>query len=81
MRDNPEGELDPAKGFRRCCKKNSPILSCIGKRIREGCDRSNEVLTIHGGRDGEGPILLRKPKETGRKGSCEKDFVKSSGCT
>jgi len=31
-RDNPEGdELDPAKGVRRRCKKNSPsVLSCIG---------------------------------------------------
>jgi len=39
MRDNSEGgELDPAKGVRRCCKKNSPVLSYIGKRTKEGCD-------------------------------------------
>jgi len=47
MRDNPEGgELDPAEGVRRRRKKYSPpVLSCIGKRIREDCDRGNEVGT------------------------------------
>jgi len=35
MWDNPEGgELDPAKGVRKHCKKNSSILSCI-KRWQE----------------------------------------------
>jgi len=32
MRDNREGELDHAKDVRRHCKKNSSVLSCIGKR-------------------------------------------------
>jgi len=37
MRDNPGGgELDPAVGIRRRCKKNSSVLSCIGKRIKKG---------------------------------------------
>jgi len=82
MRDNPGSELDPAEGVRRRCKKNSlSVLSCIGKRRREGCDRGSEVGTVHSGRDGEGPIPPRKPKGD-RRGSCEKDFVskKSSGC-
>jgi len=30
-----------------CCMKNSPsVLSCIGKRTREGCDRGSEVKTV-----------------------------------
>jgi len=81
--DNPEGgELDPAEGVRRCCNKNSSsVLSCIGKRTKEGCNRGSEVETVHSGRDGEGPVPPRKPKESRRKGSCETDFVskKSSG--
>jgi len=42
MRDNPKGsELDHAESVRKRCKKNSPsVLSCIGKRTREGCDPS-----------------------------------------
>jgi len=40
MRDNSErGELDPADNVRRRCKKIFPfVLSCIGKKIKEGCD-------------------------------------------
>jgi len=40
-----------------------PYLSCINKRAREGCGRSREAGTMHSGRDGEGPVLLRKPKD------------------
>jgi len=49
--DNPGGgESDPAEGVRTRCKKNSPsVLSCIGKRTREGCDRGSEVGTVHSG--------------------------------
>jgi len=49
MRDNPGGdELDPAKGGRRCYKKNSPsILFYMGKRKREGCGRGSKVGTVH----------------------------------
>jgi len=62
---------DPAEGV---C--NSPsVLSCIGKRTREGYDRGSEVGTVHSAWDGEGPVPPRKPKESGREGSCEKDFV------
>jgi len=45
MQDNPGGgESYPAEGVCRRCKKNSPsVLSCIGKRTREGCDRGSEV--------------------------------------
>jgi len=59
MRNNPEGdELDPKEGVRRRSKKISPsALSCIGKRTREGCDRGNEVGTVHSGRDGKGRFL------------------------
>jgi len=84
MLDNPEGgELDPAEGVRRRCKKNYlSVLLCIGKRTREGCDRGSEVGTVHSRRDGEVPVPPRKPKESGRRESCEKDFVstKSNGC-
>jgi len=69
MRDNPEGSaLDPAVDNRRGCKKDSPFaLSCLGKRTKEGCDRCNEVWTVHSGRGREGPVPLRKLKESGKK--------------
>jgi len=77
MRDNPGGgELDPAEDVRRSCKKNSPsVLSCKGKRTRDGCDRGSEVGTVNSGLYGEWPVPPRKPKKSGRRGSCEKDFV------
>jgi len=55
MRCNLEGgELDPSEGVRRRCKKNTPsVLTCIGRRTREGCDRGSEVETVHSGRDGK----------------------------
>jgi len=83
MRDNTEeGELDPAEGIRRRCKKNfSSVLSSIGKRTGEGCDHGSEVGKVYSTRGGEGPVPPQKPKESGRIGSCEKDFVskKSNG--
>jgi len=42
-------------------------------RTKEGCDRSSEVGTVYSGFDVEGPVPLRKPKESGKRGSCEKD--------
>jgi len=51
MRDSQgRGESYPTEGVRRCCIKNSPsVLSCIGKRTRESCDRGSEVGTVHNG--------------------------------
>jgi len=43
------GESDPAEGVCWRCKKNSSVLSCIGKRTREGCNRGSEVGTVHSG--------------------------------
>jgi len=45
MRDNlGGGELDPADDVHRRCKKNCPsVLSCLGKRIKEDCNRGSEV--------------------------------------
>jgi len=44
------GEADPAEGVCRCCIKNSPsVLSCIGKRTREGWGRGSKVGTVHSG--------------------------------
>jgi len=44
------GESGPAEGIRRRCMKNSPsVLSCIGKRTRESCDRDSEVGAVHSG--------------------------------
>jgi len=42
MQNNPGGgESGPAEGVGRRCKKNSPsVLTCIGKRTRNGCDRA-----------------------------------------
>jgi len=76
MRDNPEeGELDTANDFHRRCKKNPSVLPCIGNRTREGCDHGSEVWAVHSGWEGEGPVTLRKPKESGRTEICEKEFV------
>jgi len=37
MQDNPEGgELAPTDNVRMCCKKNSSVLCCIGKRTKKG---------------------------------------------
>jgi len=51
IRDSLErSELDPAEDARRRCKKNSPsVLSCIGKRTRDGCDRGSKVETVYSG--------------------------------
>jgi len=51
MWDNLGGsELDPAESVRRRCEMNSPsVLSCIGKKTREGCDGSSEFETFHRG--------------------------------
>jgi len=46
--DNPEGELDSAVDVRRRYK-NSSILSCIGKRTKEGFDRGSKLWTVHSG--------------------------------
>jgi len=65
MRDNLEGgELHPADDGHRRCKKNYPsVLSCIGKRTKEVCDRGSEVGTVYSGRDTEGPVPLRNLAE------------------
>jgi len=51
MQGNPGGgESDPVEGVCRRYKKNSPsILSCIGKRTKEGCDHGSEVGIVHSG--------------------------------
>jgi len=73
MQDNVErDELDPADDARRRCKKNSPVLSCIGKRTKQGCDCGSEVGTVH---SGQGPVTLGESKKSGKRESCEKDFV------
>jgi len=41
---------NPAEVVCRRCMKNSPfVLSCIGKRTKEGCDRGSEVQVVHSG--------------------------------
>jgi len=52
MRNNPEGgDLDLAEGVYMRCKKNLlSVLSCTGKRTREGC----VVGTGNSRRDREG---------------------------
>jgi len=62
------GEFDPVVYVRRNCKKNSPsVLSSIGKRTGEGCDHGSKVGTVHSGQNREGPVSLRKLKESGRR--------------
>jgi len=44
--DNPVVlELDTAVDDHRRCEKNSFVLSCTGKRTKEGCDRGSGVGT------------------------------------
>jgi len=81
MWDDPEGgDLDLADGVRRHSKKNSSILSCIGKKTREGCDRGSEVGTGQSGREGKGQFLQRNRRNLVEEGICEKDFV-STKCS
>jgi len=42
----------------------------------------SEVGQVHNGQDGEGPALLKRPRESDRKEIFERDFVFmwSSGC-
>jgi len=48
MRGSQGGESDPAEGVRTRCMKNSPsVLSCIGKRTKEGCDCGGKVEKVH----------------------------------
>jgi len=44
-------------------------------RTKEGCDRGSEIGTVYSGRSGKGPVPLKKPKESGKRKDCEKDFV------
>jgi len=45
MRDSQRGgKSDSAEGVRwRCMKNSPPVLSCIGKRTKEGCGRGSVV--------------------------------------
>jgi len=43
------------------------IFSCLGKRTKEGANRGSEFGTVQIGRDGKGPVPLRKPKEPQKK--------------
>jgi len=61
MRDSPEGgELDPAEGVRRRCKKNYSVLSCVvrgqEKAVTVAASDSDRIITIP----------RRKPKKSGR---------------
>jgi len=44
----------------------------MGKRTKEGCDRSIKVGTSNSGQDGEEAAPLRKPKESVRRESVRK---------
>jgi len=47
MRDSQGGwEPNPAEGVHRRCMKNFSVLSCIGKRTIEDCNRGGEVESI-----------------------------------
>jgi len=41
-------------------QEESPFVysykTCIGKKTKEGCDRSSKVRTVHNGRDGKGQL-------------------------
>jgi len=59
-----EGELDFAEDVRSHCKNFPSGLPCKDKRAKEGCDRGSEAGIVYSERDGEGPVPLRKPKES-----------------
>jgi len=60
-----KGELDPADDVRRHFRK----------KTKEGCDHGSEVGTVHSSETGNGELLLRKPKEFGRRDNRDKGFV------
>jgi len=74
VRDNPEGgESDPAEGVCRRSKKNSPsVLSCIGKRTREGCDRGSRVGSSTADETGKGQFLRGKRRNLTEEGVVRK---------
>jgi len=77
------GESDLAEGVRRHCMKNSPsFLFCIGKGQKKVVTLAAKSRQFTADKTGKGQFLPRKPKESGRRGSSEKDFVstKSSEC-
>jgi len=51
-----EVELDLAVHVCRRCKNSLPVLSCIDKRTKEGCDRGSLVGTVHSGQGGKGLV-------------------------
>jgi len=68
-RGSEGGELVPIESVRRRCKKNAPsVLSCIGKRTREGCDRGNEVRTVHSGQNGKGQFFREDRRNLAEEG-------------
>jgi len=70
MRDNPEGsKLNPADDVRIRCKNSPSVLSCRGKRTREGCNRGSAVGIVHAKK-----ILLRRQ-------FCVQIFVNKVICT
>jgi len=67
LRSGPEVKMEEVVP-KMVCRRSSDspsVLSCIGKRTREGCDHGSRARTVP----------LRKPKESGRTDSCEKDFI------
>jgi len=50
IQDNSErGELNPAIIDRRRCMKSPSILSCIGKKTKDDCDRGSDIGIVHSG--------------------------------
>jgi len=84
MRDSQRrSESDPTENVCKRCMKNSPsVLSCIGKITKKAVTTAAKSKQFTADKTGKGQFLRGKPKESGRRGSCEKEFVstKSSEC-
>jgi len=60
MQVSLDGELGPAVDDDKRCKKNSPSVSSYrDKRKKEYSDHGSKVGTVHRGRGGERPVLVR----------------------
>jgi len=59
-------DLDQRSKWKKSCQRGSDAR-LHGKRTKEGCDRGSKVGTVYSGRDGEGPVPLKKLKESGRR--------------
>jgi len=68
MRDKPGSELNPAVDSAGAARRILlPFYLAKVKSTKEDCDRGSKDWAVYCGRGREGPFLLKKPKESGKR--------------